>query len=74
MMNLSTVIPCLNNIQKINHVKQPLSSADINIFFHKLAFIVISGTINKTCIFINFNHKCSFNQHNCSFDDISKIG
>ena len=45
MMKLGTVIPYLKKIQNyINHVTQPLSSADINIFLMEISKV---GYINK---------------------------
>ena len=51
MMKTGTVIPYLEKIQKyINHVRHPLSSADISIFNQKSANFVISRNTDTDCI------------------------
>ena len=61
----------------MNHVTNPLSSAEIRIFYQKLATCLRWRNTDKDCILIQrfvWVFKNCYNKHDCNFDDVSKIG
>ena len=54
MMKLDIVTPYLNKIKKkLNHVTQPLSSANISIFSWKSANFALSRNTDTDCILVH---------------------
>lgn len=65
-----------------NHVRQPLSSADISTSHQNLAIFVLSRNNEKLefsaivwdCFDFHWFFKGCFKKPDCSFDDVLKIG